>query len=102
MRFQAGLYVGNSLGVVLKEDSMNAQFASARQGSLVIVKKDHLCWLHAKALAGQFINAPIRLGYSHFVRVDDEVGHLVKMVALLLSGPGANKAVANDSGQIAR
>ncbi len=34
--------------------------------------------------------------------VNDEVGHLVKMVALLLSGPGTDKAITGDSGLIAR
>src|SRR5258708_28695574 len=81
---------------------MDAQFASSRYGSLVIVEEDHLCWLHAKALTGQFINAPVRLGNSYLVGVHDEVGHLVKMVALLLSGPGTDKAITDDGGLIAR
>src|SRR5438876_1981231 len=81
---------------------MDAQFASRRQGSLVIVEEDHLCWLHAKALTGQFINASIRLGNSYLVGVNDEIGYLIKTVALLLSGPGTNKAITDDSSLIAR
>src|SRR6266852_9585485 len=102
MRLQAGLDVGNGLGGVLKEDSMDAKFASSRYGSLVIVEEDHLGWLHAEALTGQFINAPIRLGNSYLVGVNDEVVHLVKVVALLLSGPGTDKAITDDGGLIAR
>src|SRR6266849_1342834 len=81
MRLQASLDVGNGLGGVLKEDSMDAKFASSRYRSLVIVEEDHLCWLHAKALTGQFINAPIRLGNSYFVGVTDEGGLIARTQA---------------------
>jgi len=74
MRLQAGLDVGDGLGGPLKENGMDAKLAGSRYGSLVIVEEDHLCWLHAEALTGQFINAPIRLGNSYLVGVNDEVG----------------------------
>src|SRR5579859_1047903 len=81
---------------------MDATIAGSSNAAFDVVKKDHLAWLHAKTLTGQFINAPIRFGNPHFMRINDQVGHLIKMVALLLSAPGANKAIADDGGLIAR
>jgi len=95
---QAGLDVGDGLGGVLKEDGMDAQLAGSHQRSLVVVKEDHLCWLHAKALTGQFKDASIRFGNPFLVRVNDEIGYLIKMVALLLFLPGPNKTITQKGG----
>src|SRR6266581_7086745 len=102
MGLQARLNSSDGLGGVLEEDRMDAQCASSRDGPLVIVEEDHLCWLHAKALTGQFKNAPIRLGNPLLMRINEEVAHLSKVIALLLFAPNTNEAVAEGGGLIAR
>src|SRR6266567_2889767 len=102
MGLQKSLNIGDGLSSFLKEDSMDAEGASSGDWSFMIVEEDHLGWLNSKALAGQFEDAAIRLGNAYLVGVDDEVGHFVKMVTFLLSGPGTDKAVADDGGKITR
>src|SRR5579862_4692245 len=102
MSLQTGLNSSNGLSRVLKEDGMHTQLAGSRDVHLVIVEENHLCWLHAQALTGQFKNAPIRLGNALLVGVNDQVGRLIKMIAFLLSPPGSHKAVAEHSRVIAR
>ena len=67
---QAGLDVGDGLAGFFEENGMDAKLAGSQQRSLVVVKEDHLCWLHTKTLTGQFKDAPLRLGNPHLMRVD--------------------------------
>src|SRR5438034_9955400 len=102
MGLQTRLNSSDGLGGVLKEDGVDTTFASSRYGSLVIVEEDHLCWLHSKALPGQFKYAPLRLGNPLLMRINKEVAHLSKVVALLLFVPSTSKTVTEGGGLIAR
>src|SRR6266568_853456 len=96
------LDVGDGLGGVLEEDSMDATCASSRYGSLVIVEEDYLCWLYSKAFTGEFKNAPVRLGKLLLVGIHEQIAHLSKVVALLFFFPSTSKTVGEQGGLIAR
>ena len=68
VRRQARLDVGNSLGVVPKEDGLQAELAGGGDARLGIVQEDGLGRLHAEALAGQGVEA--RLGLLHPLRTN--------------------------------
>src|SRR2546425_4875091 len=102
MGLQTSLNISEGLSSFLKEDGMDANRAGRCHVLLDIVEEDDLCRLHIKALTGQFKNASLRLGNPYLMGVNDQVGHLSKMVALLLSAAGTHKAVAEDGSLIAR
>ena len=91
---QASLDVSDSLFGFSEEDGLDAKLAGSSDAALDVIEEDHLCRLHAKALTGQFKNAPLRLGNPLLMGINDEVAHLSKLVALLLFAPGTSKAVA--------
>ncbi len=63
---------------------------------------DDLRRRHAEALAGQLEDAPVGFGDPLLMRVDDEVAHLLEVIALPLLTPRADKAVAEQRRPVAR
>ena len=59
---QASLDVGDGLFGFSEEDGLDAKLAGSSDIGLDVVQEDDLCRLHAKALTGQFKDAPLRFG----------------------------------------
>src|SRR6266702_5653958 len=97
-----GLDIGDGRAGFSEEDGTDAKLAGSSNVRLEVVEEDDLFWLHTKALTGQFKDAPLGLGNSFLMGVNDPIGHLIKMVALLLSAAGTDKAVAEEGGLIVR
>ena len=88
---QASLDGGDGLFGFSQEDGLDAKRAGSSDVGFDVVQEDDLCGLHTKALAGEFKDAPLRLGNPLFMGINEEVAYLSKLVALLLFVPGTGK-----------
>src|SRR5689334_14645668 len=102
MGLQTSLDLGDGLCRVPEEDGMHAKRTRARHAGLRVVQKDDLLRPHAQPLTRQLVDAPLRLLHPLLVRIHDQVTPLAKPVPPLLFLPGAGKAVAENSGAVAR
>jgi hypothetical protein len=89
-------------GRILKQDGLDATGSGSLHVALVIVEEEHLFRLDTQPLPGQLKDAPIWLRHADLMRVDDQVAHVLYLVALLLFAPGTHKAIGEDGCSIAR
>src|SRR5712692_10766588 len=101
-RLQAPIYLSDGLGIILVENGVKPRGRSGSDVALGIIEEYDLFWLRPYTLAGERIDAGIRLGEADFVRIDDEVHHVRETIAVLFTFARAVKAVAEQSGAIAR
>ncbi len=92
---QAG-NVGDGLGSMVKKDGVNAEGSGTGDGFLDIIKENDLLWLHLETLTRDLEDALVRLGDMLFIRIDDEIGHLIKMELFRLSAACSRHGVAQD------
>src|SRR5712691_10572555 len=101
-RLQAPIYLSDGLGIILVENGVKPIGRSGGDVALGIIEEYDLLGLHPYTLAGERIDAGIRLGEADFVRIDDEVHHFSETIAVLFTFARAVKADAEQGGEIAR
>jgi len=84
------------LSRVLKEDGLDATGSGGLHMDLGVVEEKHLFRLDSQPLPGQLKDASIGLRHADFMRVDEQIAHVLDLVALLLFASGSHKAVARS------
>ncbi len=81
---------------------MHTRQARPRDIRLVVVEEHRLRRRDPEALADEGIDRRLGLAHSALVRVDDLIDEVLESVRGLLAFPGADEAVTQDSGAVAR
>ena len=96
------LDVTDGLGVAGVQHGVQACLSCSLDVVLVVVEERHLGRRHAQTRADEGVAARIGLAQAALVGVDELVDQVLEAVGGLLALPGADEAVAEDPGPVAR
>src|SRR5215472_10013399 len=99
---QSAFQGSECLSRVLKQDGLDATGSGGLHMDPGVVEQAYLFRLDPQPLPGQLKAAPIGLRHADLMGVDDQIAHLLDLVALLLFAPGSHKAIGENGRQIGR